>query len=351
MSQPKCSLLVVDDESYILPALSATLAPDFEVTTADSAEAAQQVFARRDIHIILTDQKMPGMTGVQLLEWVRQHSPRTVRLLMTGYAELEDAVEAINRGQVYHYLLKPWRTEELFQVLRNAAEKFLLERSRDQLFEELRRLNQELEQRVGERTRELEAANRELERANRDLEHRKRELETLALTDPLTGLLNRRALDDVVRAELKRHARYGNALALGVIDADHFREINRRYFLPGGDQALIELAQTLKGSVRTVDTVGRIGGEEFLVVAPETDFAGAAALAERIRANVERSEVCYNGQRIPLTVSVGFAVAEAGVAVDYDPLKHVASVALGEAKSTGRNRCVIRPLTEDPEPT
>ena len=77
---------------------------------------------------MLTDQQMPRRTGVQLLEWVREHSPRTVRLLMTGYAELEDAVEAINRGHVYHYLLKPWRTEDCCQILRNAAEKFTLER-------------------------------------------------------------------------------------------------------------------------------------------------------------------------------------------------------------------------------
>src|SRR5262249_30673980 len=144
---------------------------------------------------------MPRMTGVQLLEWVRQHSPKTVRLLMTGYAELEDAVEAINRGQVYHYLLKPWRTEELLQVLRNAADKFLLERSREELLEKLRQLNQDLELRVAERTQELEEANyllqqrtHELEEANHLLQQRTREREMLALTDPLTGLLNRRAI-------------------------------------------------------------------------------------------------------------------------------------------------------------
>ena len=121
-------ILVVDDEPYILPTLSALLGTTFEVITADSAEAAQQVFAARDVDLILTDQRMPRVTGIQLLEWVREHSPKTVRLLMTGYAELEDAVEAINRGQVYYYLLKPWRTEELLQTLRSAAHTFRLER-------------------------------------------------------------------------------------------------------------------------------------------------------------------------------------------------------------------------------
>src|SRR5437588_7656685 len=106
---------------------------------------------------------MPRRTGVQLLEWVRQHYPRTVRLLMTGYADLEDAVDAINRGNVYHYLMKPWRTEELLSVLRNAAEKFILERNQDELLGELRQSKADLEKRVVDRTRELEEANRLLE--------------------------------------------------------------------------------------------------------------------------------------------------------------------------------------------
>jgi diguanylate cyclase (GGDEF)-like protein len=338
VSTRKCSLLVVDDEPYILPTLSALLASAFDVITADSAEAAQQVFAARDVDLILTDQRMPRITGIQLLEWVREHSPKTVRLLMTGYAELEDAVEAINRGQVYYYLLKPWRTEELQQILRNAGEKFELERNREQLLEELRRLNLELEKRVAERTRELEEA-------NHLLQQRTRELEMLALTDPLTALLNRRAIDDVARSELRRHARYRSPLALGVIDADHFREINRRYLLPGGDAVLVDLARILTGSLRTVDSVGRIGGEEFLVVAPETAHDGAVGLGERIRATVEGHEFKYQDESIQVTVSIGFAVADADTAADYDQMKHLASAALSEAKASGRNRCIVRALS------
>src|SRR5439155_4034673 len=163
-----------------------------------------------------------------------------------------------NRGQVYHYLLKPWRSEELLQILRNACEKYTLERSREQLLEELRQAKLELEQRVLERTRALEEA-------NHLLQQRTRELETLALTDPLTGLLNRRAIDDVARLELKRHSRYRNPLAIGVIDADFFRDINRDYYHTGGDEVLKGLARTLTGSLRTVDAVGRDGRAVFLV--------------------------------------------------------------------------------------
>ena len=153
MSVPPCTLLVVDDEHYILTTLSHLLAADFVVLTADSAEAAREAFARQPIDIILSDQKMPRTTGVQLLEWVRDHHPGTVRLLMTGYVELEDAIAAINRGHVYHYLLKPWRVEELRQVLRHAAEKVSLERNRDELLEQMRSSTATWNGAVEERTR------------------------------------------------------------------------------------------------------------------------------------------------------------------------------------------------------
>lgn len=345
MSAYKCSLLVVDDEAYILNTLSALLASDFDVLTADSAAAAQRHVLQRAVDIILTDQRMPGTSGVQLLEWVRRESPRTMRLLMTGYAELHDAIDAINRGRIHRYLAKPWRADELLDTLRGVSRHFLLERRNNELLRELTRVNvelaganAELEARVGERTQELEDKNRLLQQRNQMLEK-------LALTDPLTSLNNRRAMDRLAELETRRRARYPTyprPLALGMIDADHFREINRRYLLPGGDQVLIDLGKVLTASLRAVDQVGRIGGEEFMVLAPETNREGAAALAERIRSAVESATFSYKGQSIRVTVSVGFAVAENGVAADYDQLKHFAAAALAEAKQGGRNRCVIR---------
>jgi diguanylate cyclase (GGDEF)-like protein len=331
------SVLIVDDEPYILPTLSGLISREFEVLTASSADEAQKVFERRPVDIILSDQRMPRRTGIQLLEWVRQNSANTVRLLMTGFAELEDAVDAINKGHVYHYLLKPCRAEELLQVLRNAAEKLRLERERELLIAELRRFNQELEERVRERTRELEEA-------NHLLQQHMHKLEMLALTDPLTGLLNRRAIDDVARKEIQRHARYPSTLALGLLDVDHFKNVNSQYLIPGGDEVLIGLGKVLANSVRTVDAVSRIGGEEFLVVAPETTLEGAGVLAERIRQTVASTPIYYNDEPIHITVSVGFAVAEAGVATDYDQMKFVAASAMSEAKNSGRNRCVVRTI-------
>ncbi len=333
--QPARSLLLVDDEPYILPALAALLKNEFRVYTADSADAAELIFDQQPIDIVLTDQNMPRRTGVELLEWVRENSPHTVRLLMTGHGEVDAAVAAINRGQVYYYVAKPWRIEELLLTLRNAAEKFELERSNQRLLEQLRNLNRELEQRVTERTRELQDANAQLQQ-------RTRELTQLALTDPLTGLFNRRAMETLALAELKRHARYDNPLTVGVIDVDHFKQINTDHLYTGGDAALVGLARTLSGSVReVVDSVGRMGGEEFLVIARETDEEGALTLAERIRSTVEKTPIEYQDKKIHLTVSVGFAVADAGVPTTYEELFQVACAALGEAKQTGRNRSVV----------
>src|SRR5208282_1833793 len=111
----KCSLLVVDDEPNILATLAALLSTDFEVLTADSVDGAKKLLETRDVDIILSDQRMPRTSGVQLLEWVRERAPKTVRLLMTGFAELEEAVDAVNRSQVFRYIFKPWRTEELLE--------------------------------------------------------------------------------------------------------------------------------------------------------------------------------------------------------------------------------------------
>jgi diguanylate cyclase (GGDEF)-like protein len=332
----KSSVLVVDDEPYILHALSVLLAPEFEVVQAESADAAQAHLQKRTFDIILSDQRMPRKTGVELLEWVRHHHPRTVRVLMTGFAELEHAVDAINRGEVYYYLLKPWRGEEVLQILRNAAEKSTLERSHDDLLERLQRLNQELESRVEGRTRELE-------KANRDLMQQAEELKRLALTDPLTGLFNRRAMDGLALAELKRHARYHNPLTFGLIDADHFRNINAQYLHPGGDAVLVALARILSNTVReVVDSVGRIGGEEFLIIARETDLAGAHVLAERLRQAVEETPIHYQSYEIHITISLGFGVAEGEVETDYPNLYMLAADALSTAKKTGRNRAIVR---------
>lgn len=341
MAKSKCSVLVVDDEPYILSALTAILKSEYDITTADGAEAAKAVFAERPPDIVLTDLRMPRVSGIQLLEWVRQNHPKTVRLLMTGYGELDDAVEAINRGQVFRYMFKPWKEDQLQEMLRGAAHTFTLEQSHADLLLQLQRMNEELERRVAVRTQELQVA-------LCDLEQKNTMLEKLALTDPLTGLPNRRAMDRLAERELRRRDRYPSGLALGIIDVDHFKNINDRFLLPGGDKVLIDLARALQSAQRNVDLLGRIGGEEFMVLAPETSIEGAHVLGERIRTTIEKAVFTFQDHTIPVRVSIGFAVADGEGPTDYDTIKHTAAQALSEAKHTGRNRVVVHHVEKRP---
>lgn len=334
----KCSLLVVDDDPNILAILARQLGGDFDVITACSGEQARAILSQRSVDIVLSDLQLLDETGLTLLDWVRRTSPRTARVLITGTARMQDAVEAINHSQVHRLVLKPWRAEDLLQTLRTISRALLLERSHEQLLEELRRLNLELEQRVQTRTHELEHALAQLQQANLILEK-------MAATDPLTGLANRRAIDDTARKELQRCTRIPAPIAVLMIDADYFGRVNKTYSQIAGDQVLVWLAGVLQTSIRVTDSLGRVGGEEFLVVAPGTDQSGADVLAERLRSAVESTHTVYKGEAIHMTISLGVAVADSGVNASYESLRAVAAEALKEAKESGRNRAVVRLMT------
>jgi len=337
----KCSVLVVDDDPGVLSLLVAQLSSGFDVVTSATAEQARAILAGRSVDIVLSDLQLPDESGLKLLDSVRRASPRTARVLLTGTARLEDAVDAVNHAQVHRLVLKPWRAEDLQQTLGTIGRSLLLERSHEQLLDELRALNAELEQRVAERTRELEEALVQLEEKTRILEQ-------MALTDTLTQVPNRRAIEHTARKELVRRVRTPSPIAVGMIDVDFFKQINTTHLLTGGDHVLAWLAKVIGEAIRATDSFGRWGGEEFMVVAPDTDTAGAAVLAERLRSHVEATRTQYNGKVIQVTVSIGFAVAEAGIPALCDQLQEQAASALKEAKEAGRNRCVIRCLGEVP---
>jgi diguanylate cyclase len=331
----KCSVLIVDDDPGILSVLSAQLESDFEILTAATAAQAREVLAKRSVDMVVTDLNLPDESGLSLLEWVRRTTPRTARVLLTGTGRLEDAADAINQTQVHRLILKPWRAEDLLQSLRAAARALLMERSHEQLLDELRKLNVELEQRVVDRTRELEIALGQLQQKTMFLEK-------MALTDSLTDLPNRRAIELIARKELLRRARTPAPITIVLIDADHFKQINTDYLYPGGDHALKWLANVLQDSIRASDSLGRVGGEEFVVVAPETDGAGAMVLGERLREAVAGGATEYNGRLLRVTISLGLAVADATTPAAYEELRDCAAEALREAKENGRNRAVIR---------
>lgn len=333
----KCSVLIVDDEPAVLTLLSQQLGHEFEVMTTTTVEQARHAIELRPPDIVLSDLQLRGGTGLQLLEWVQRNAPKVARVLLTGTGRIEDAADAINCCRVHRLLLKPWRGEDLLTTMRSVARGLLLERSHEQLLDEYRHLNQALEQRVHERTDELEQALHQVRVKNQFLEK-------MALTDVLTGLPNRRAVELIGRKEVLRRTRDPAPIAFGLLDADHFKQVNSQYLLSGGDHVLAWLGQVLQASIRATDALGRVGGEEFMVVAPLTDLAGAEVLAERLRATVANNSTEYHGTPILVTVSGGFAVAAEGVTVGYDQLREAAAAALAEAKATGRNRCVVRAI-------
>jgi diguanylate cyclase (GGDEF)-like protein len=179
---------------------------------------------------------------------------------------------------------------------------------------------------VKERTAELRALNERLEH--------------LAITDPLTGLLNRRALFEAMRREMAREQRHSRALSLIVIDVDHFKRVNDRYGHAAGDAVLQRLAATASRTVRESDVVARYGGEEFVVLAPDTDEAQAVALAERIRSALASASVDVGGDTIRFTASFGVATMRDA---DREPQQVLqrADRALYAAKAAGRDRVVL----------
>jgi diguanylate cyclase len=328
------TVLVVDDEPLILALLSQQLKDTYDVLLANSIATAQACFANRAIDVIVCDLNLGHENGLQLLEWVRTAGYSTARIMLSGTSYLADAVEAINRCHIHRLVLKPWQPPDLLAAIDGSFRTQMLERAHQKLLDEYRGLLLELETRVADRTRELEQKNQLLER--------------MALTDALTSVPNRRAVELIARKELLRRIRTSEPLAIGLIDADHFKLINSTYLLTGGDYVLTWLGQTLQNTIRGSDSIGRIGGEEFMIVAPNTDAMGAAILAERLRTTVEQTRLDYNGRPIQLTISVGFVVIESINAVTLDELRMSASAALAEAKAQGRNCSIVRPHTPSP---
>jgi len=165
--------------------------------------------------------------------------------------------------------------------------------------------------------------------------------------DSLTGVLNRRAIRDVLRRELARCRRENQSLGVMLADVDHFKRINDRYGHGAGDAALLTVVQRISSTLRPYDLIGRYGGEEFLVIAPNCDLGLTQRLAERIREAVNSEGVELGNDNVPLTVSVGITLGTA----DSDPefLVAVADSAMYQAKRKGRNRVELSMDLPDPE--
>lgn len=195
-----------------------------------------------------------------------------------------------------------------------------------------------LEQVIDDKERIL----REREQLSRDLEVANARLEALSLTDPLTELPNRRALDGQLDQALARADRGGGEVALAMLDLDHFKRLNDTHGHDAGDEVLREVARRLRSALREQDLIARFGGEEFVVVMPDTGLEAARACAERLRAVVGASPVSFRGATLSVTTSVGLAVARGpGCKGARQALFREADGALYAAKDAGRDRVVV----------
>jgi DNA-binding NtrC family response regulator len=141
----KIRVLYLDDEQMELDNFQGLYRRDFKVFVTSSYKEAQEIVAKENLHVILTDQRMDQMTGVEFLKSIIDKYPDPVRILVTGYADINAVIEAINEGQIFKYISKPYRKEEMYHTIQSAAEVFFLRREREELLQKLTRTTNQLE--------------------------------------------------------------------------------------------------------------------------------------------------------------------------------------------------------------
>jgi diguanylate cyclase (GGDEF)-like protein len=164
----------------------------------------------------------------------------------------------------------------------------------------------------------------------------KKRLEIVSQTDKLTNLFNRHKLDESLHLEIQRAERYNKKLSLIIIDIDHFKHVNDNFGHQVGDDVLIKVAEILQKSIRKIDTLGRFGGEEFLIVCPQTEKEGVLKLAEKIRKNIQTHEFDMVGH---ITISLGLTSYQTGD--DADSMIKRSDDALYISKNEGRNKATF----------
>ncbi len=324
-------ILCVDDDSTVLSALRTVMAANFgqhlQVEFAEGGEEALEIEAElraqgRELSVVISDFMMPGLRGDELLVRMQERSPRTVKILLTGQSDLSGVKRSINEANLYRFLEKPFLNEDIVLTVRAAIRAYQQERDLIEQNEKLRQMNADLEALVNMRTQELMEKNQQLE--------------ILSVTDKLTGLFNRRKLDEAIEKELELSARYGVELALILIDIDHFKHVNDNYGHAAGDMVLAGVADVLRTCTRDTDALGRLGGEEFVVLCRRSSRDGAIAAAENLRIAIAGHAFAGTG---PLTASFGVAAYRNGDS--RDSLLERADAALYSAKRNGRNRVEV----------
>jgi len=279
----------------------------------EALELLEQVDAPR---LAVLDWMMPGLEGLQVCRKIRERKdrPYTYILLLSARAQKEDLLLGLESG-ADDYLTKPFDALELRARLH-----------------------------VGQRILQLQ--DRLMEKGA--------ELLFRATHDSLTGLPNRGMVLDMLRRERSRQVRGGGSFGIILLDIDHFKNVNDTYGHQCGDAVLQEVARIMTASVRAYDTVGRYGGEEFLIVVPSTDAASVFGLSERIRHTIAAKPIATGSGEISITVSLGLAVSSGIAPLTPEAMLGTADEALYRAKEGGRNRsemgvCDVAPPAAIPE--
>ena len=299
------NILLVDDNPVSLKLIEKILKKaGHEVTTATNGRQALELFNEKFFPIVLTDWMMPEMDGLDLCRAIRSRSQESYVfiILLTARDSKDDIVAGLQAG-ADDYLSKPISHPELIARLNSGIRMLELERS--------------------------------LKKANE-------EIRVLSITDSLTGCFNRTYMNEHLLKEITRSKRYDHPLSVVLCDIDHFKQVNDTYGHPIGDRVLIAFAQLIRETIREkIDWVVRYGGEEFLVVLPETEFNGGCLTAERLRQAVSQMEIEEHNKTIKITASFGATGFDADTddeKISPDAIINRADEHLYKAKREGRNR-------------
>ncbi|MHC5035092.1 MAG: GGDEF domain-containing response regulator [Planctomycetota bacterium] len=305
-------VLVAEDDPVTLHMLEATLQKwGYEVIAVRDGKQAEEVLLAGETRLAICDWMLPELSGPELCRRIRQAEGGSFLyvIILSARDSKEDIIEGLTAG-ADDYVTKPFDAQEL-----------------------------EVRVRAGQRLLDLQ----------QDLLDAQERLTQMATHDGLTGMMNHQAILETLEREFARHMRQHSSIATAMVDLDHFKQVNDTWGHVVGDTVLAEVASRLGKAVRPYDSVGRYGGEEFLLILPGCDGDSAHKIAERIRLAVGDRSIATSAGPVKVSISIGVAASADLPAVSAISLVREADTALYRAKERGRN-CVVRASSQPAAP-